>query len=37
MELYSVIKNDSLNNELVWKCLNEDFNNNSQLIVMESE
>lgn len=37
MELFSVIKNDSPNNELVWKCMNEDFNTNSQLIVMESE
>ena len=38
MELYSVIKNDRpLDDLLVWKCEKEDFNNNSQIIVMESE
>lgn len=37
MELYSVIKNDRPGNELVWKSPNEDFKNNTQLIVMESE
>lgn len=37
MELYSVIKNDRPSDELVWKCLKEDFNTNTQLIVMESE
>jgi len=35
--LFSVIKNDRPNNELVWKYTKEDFNNNTQLIVMESE
>ncbi|MBQ9657886.1 MAG: SPFH domain-containing protein [Clostridia bacterium] len=37
MEIYSVIKNDRPGNELVWKCEKEDFNTNTQLIVMESE
>lgn len=37
VELYSVIKNDRPSDELVWKCLKEDFNTNTQLIVMESE
>lgn len=37
MELYSVIKNERPGSELVWKHPNEDFNNNTQLIVMESE
>lgn len=37
LELYSVIKNDKPTDELVWKFWGEDFNNNSQLIVMESE
>lgn len=37
MELFSVIKNDRTNNELVWKCPKEDFNTNTQLIVTESE
>lgn len=36
-EWYSVIKNDRPSDELVWKCSKEDFNNNTQLIVMESE
>lgn len=37
MELYSVIKNESVNHELVWLSDKEDFNNHTQLIVMESE
>ncbi len=36
-ELYSVIQNDRPADELVWKCEKEDFNDNTQLIVMESE
>ena len=36
-ELYSVIQNDRPADELVWKCAKEDFNDNTQLIVMESE
>ncbi len=35
--LYSVIKNDRLSDEIIWKSPIEDFNNNTQLIVMESE
>ena len=35
--LYSVIKNDRPFDELVWKSPIEDFNTNTQLIVMESE
>jgi membrane protease subunit (stomatin/prohibitin family) len=37
MAIYSVIKNDGPGNVLIWQCVNEDFNNNSQLIVAESE
>jgi len=37
MELCSVIKNDGPGKVLAWKFLHEDFNNNSQLIVAESE
>ena len=37
MELYSVIQNDGPGKVLIWKCLNEDFNNNSLLIVAENE
>lgn len=37
MGLYSVIKNDGPGNVLIWQCMEEDFNNNSQLIVAESE
>ena len=38
MELYSVIKNDRpIDDLLVWKHTKEDFNTNSQIIVMESE
>ena len=37
-ELYSIIKNDRPTDDLlIWKHTKEDFNNNSQLIVMESE
>lgn len=37
-ELYSVIKNDRpFDDIIVWKASKEDFNNNTQLIVMESE
>lgn len=35
--LYSVIKNDRSYDELIWKSYIEDFNTNTQLIVMESE
>lgn len=35
--LYSVIKNDRPYDELIWKSPIEDFNTNTQLIVMESE
>lgn len=35
--LYSVIKNDRPSDELIWKSPIEDFNTNTQLIVMESE
>ena len=35
--LYSVIKNDRPFDELVWKAPIEDFNTNTQVIVMESE
>lgn len=35
--LYSVIKNDRPFDELIWKSPIEDFNTNTQLIVMESE
>lgn len=37
MKFYSVIKNDGPGNVLIWKCMEEDFNNNSQLIVAEGE
>lgn len=37
MAFYSVIKNDGPGNVLIWQCMEEDFNNNSQLIVAESE
>lgn len=37
MAIYSVIKNDGPGNVLIWQCMQEDFNNNSQLIVAESE
>lgn len=37
MAIYSVIKNDGPGNVLIWQCMEEDFNNNSQLIVAESE
>jgi len=37
MELYSVIQNDGPGKVLIWKCLNEDFNNHTQLIVAENE
>ncbi len=37
MELYSVIQNDGPGKVLVWKCMKEDFNNHTQLIVAESE
>lgn len=35
--LYSVIKNDRPYDEIIWKSPIEDFNTNTQLIVMESE
>ncbi len=35
--MYSVIKNDGPGNTLIWQCMEEDFNNNSQLIVAENE
>ncbi len=38
VEIYSVIKNDRpVDDLLIWKHTKEDFNNDSQLIVMESE
>ena len=37
MSIYSVIKNDGPGNTLIWQCMEEDFNNNSQLIVAENE
>lgn len=37
MAIYSVIKNDGPGNTLIWQCMEEDFNNNSQLIVAENE
>lgn len=37
MAFYSVIKNDGPGNTLIWQCMEEDFNNNSQLIVAENE
>jgi len=37
MKLFSVIKNDGPGDVLLWKFLGEDFNDNSQLIVAESE
>ncbi len=37
MAIYSVIKNDGPGNVLIWECEEEDFNNNSQLIVAENE
>ncbi len=37
MELYSVIENDGPGNVLIWKCMKEDFNNHTQLIVAENE
>lgn len=35
--LFTVIKNERPSDELIWKSPIEDFNNNSQVIVMESE
>lgn len=37
MELYSVIQNDGPGKVMIWKCMKEDFNNHTQLIVAESE
>ena len=37
MAIYSVIKNDGPGNTLIWQCMEEDFNDNSQLIVAENE
>lgn len=37
MAIYSVIKNDGPGNTMIWQCMEEDFNNNSQLIVAENE
>lgn len=37
MPIYSVIKNDGPGNTLIWQCMQEDFNNGSQLIVAENE
>lgn len=37
MAIYSVIKNGGPGNTLIWQCMEEDFNNNSQLIVAENE
>ena len=37
MELYSIIQNDGPGKVLIWKCMNEDFNNHTQLIVAENE
>lgn len=37
MELYSVIQNDGPGKVLIWKCMKEDFNNHTQLIVSENE
>ncbi len=37
MAIYSVIKNEGPAKVLIWKHFEEDFNNNSQLIVAESE
>lgn len=37
MSFISIIKNEDVSNNLVWKHPEEDFNNNSQLIVGESE
>mgnify|MGYP001017079509 FL=1 len=37
MAIYSVIKNDGPGGTLIWQHLEEDFNNNSQLIVAENE
>ena len=37
MEIYSVIKNDGPGKTLIWQCMEEDFNNGSQLIVAENE
>lgn len=37
MELYSVIQNDGPGKVLIWKCMKEDFNNHTQLIVAENE
>ena len=37
-ELFSVIKNDRPYDDIIiWRTSKEDFNNNTQLIVMESE
>ena len=36
-ELFSIIKNDGPSDLLVWKSPKEDFNDNTQLIVMDSE
>ena len=37
MAIYSVIKNDGPGKTLIWQCMEEDFNNGSQLIVAENE
>lgn len=37
MAIYSVIKNDGPGGTLIWQHLEEDFNNDSQLIVAENE
>lgn len=37
MEFYSVLQNDGPGDVLVWKCMTEDFNNHTQLIVAENE
>ena len=37
MELYSIIQNDGPGKVLIWKCMKEDFNNHTQLIVAENE
>jgi len=37
MAIYSIIKNDGPGGTLIWQCMEEDFNNNSQLIVAENE
>ncbi len=37
MEFYSVLQNDGPGGVLIWKCMTEDFNNHTQLIVAENE